>query len=197
MTIDLRGKTNQFGYIYIQPWESDKLIFDDSAVKKALYDDKALPSTAYQAHTWPTSPLKTNFRMALPDYQQPEKTNYGHSEYLLLANNGFGEMLSSFISNHKGCPQYVILYSTLLPCMYPANPVSPGNDRVPRCVEMTFTANDILKKSCPGALFFLYTIENSNKYNLKSDIHWYFKKKGIFLIHPTNDDVQNKSLMYK
>jgi hypothetical protein len=189
LTIDLRGKTNQFGYIYIQPWESDTLIFDDSAVNEVLGKGKGvLPLTAYEARTWPQSPLNTNFRMASVDYQQPKETNYGHSEYLLLANNGFDKMLSSFTSNpdHNDCPQYVILYSYLLPCTYPPNPVSQGNDPVPRCAELTVLANKSLKKSCPGAVFYVYTNEVSDKdypevfeATVKN-----FKNKGIIWIHP-------------
>ncbi len=171
--------------MYIQPFDSEDVTFDDPAVQKALVVDKRLPSTAAGSHIWPQLPDNTNFRMAIPDFSKAKETNYGHSEYQLLINDGLGNMLGTFNTKH-GCPQYVILYSTLLPCMYPPNPVTLGQNPVPRCAEMTVDARKRLRKLCTGANFYVYTNEVSNKDYPKvfDKTVKYFGKNGITWINP-------------
>ena len=186
--IGLTGNTNQFGYIYLQPFESDDTTFDDTNVVQALIVKKTLPRSAYSAYTWPASPSNTNFRMAVPDFNQPRQTNAGHSEYLLLKDDGLGDMLRTFQTKHGSCPEYVLLYSTLLPCMYPPNPVSPGQVPVPRCAEMTVNAKKSAKRMCPGSAFNLYTHEVTNKQypDVFDKTVKYFTKNGITWINPNS-----------
>ena len=149
--------------------------------------NRRLPPTAYAASTWPLSVGNTNFRMAVPDFHKPRQSNYGHSEYQLIANNKFVKMLENFIPRHSFCPQFVILYSTLLPCMYP-----PRNSkyRGPRCADMAVTAKNILHKSCPEANFYLYTDQISLGKKLRGllqDILDYFKENEVIWINPNSE----------
>ena len=159
------------------------MTFDNSAVYKALVQYKNLPNYAYNAHIWPTSPLYTNFRMAVPDYYEPKETNYGHAEYQLLTNNGLNIMLETFKTKHNGCPKYVILYSTILPCLYPPNPVKINQPQVPRCAEMTVNAKNELKGKCLQTEFFVYSNDTTTyEKPLKEKVD-YLEKNGIILLN--------------
>jgi hypothetical protein len=99
--------------------------------------------------------------MAIPEYNQPEETNYGHSEYQLLVENGLKIMMTNFQPEQRNeTPQwqYVILYSTRIPCVHPENP----NPNEPRCTRMVIEAIEDLKSICgPGTTFFLYTTDET------------------------------------
>ena len=141
---------NQFGYVYLQPVNETNLILTSQVVMDGLLKDKNAPA---QTSPWPNPPGNTNFRMCFVNYGEPRRTNYGHPEYQLLNSNQLTTMIDNALN---GCPQYVILYSTNLPCVSPANPSSNGY-RIPRCAPLTVTVRQRLTQNCPNAAFYLYT----------------------------------------
>ena len=110
---------------------------------------------------WPDRSEVSNFRMAIPDYSQPRRTNYGHSEYQLLVDNGIKTMMTNFQpeqKNENSRWQYAILFSKLIPCVHPENP----NPNEPRCARMVIEAIKDLESICgPGTTFFLYTTDET------------------------------------
>ena len=117
-----------------------------------------LPTTST---AWPDRTEVSNFRMAIPDYSQPRRTNYGHSEYQLLVENGLKKMITNFQADQRNeTPQwqYVILFSKLIPCLHPKNP----NPNEPRCTRMVIEAIKDLESICgPDTTFYLYTTDET------------------------------------
>ena len=152
------SKGQHFAYIYIQPFEANDSTFDDKEVREALTMEKGFQTSE---HVWPLSPENTNFRIAfLHDRKRNERNNASVlSEYQLFINDGLGKMLPKFDERHKGCPKYVILYSTFIPCVAPSNP----GESVLRCAKMTVRARIELRKICPAAVFYLYTHQVNDK----------------------------------
>ena len=140
----------QLAYIYLQPKNTNNLVFTNEIVRKAVEMKTNLPSDT----TWPSIPDNTNFRFAFVDYFKPRYTNRGHSEYRLLSRNGLGKMITHIQKTSSSCPQYVILYSSLLPCSYPIR----WKKRPFRCADMTVQARKYFENICgPGTTFYLYT----------------------------------------
>lgn len=141
------------GYLYLQPKNENGLVFTDKTVNDGVGKIKNLPSET----TWPSIPDNTNFRYAFVDYFAYPDTNYGHSEYQLFSRNGLGKMITHFQTKYGDCPQYVILYSTNIPCSFPTNP----DTRIQRCARMTIDERNRLKNICATTMFYLYTDEET------------------------------------
>jgi hypothetical protein len=121
--------------------------------------------------------------MAVVDKSEPRGSNFGHSEYHLLKNNALDDMLTSLYEQGL-CPQYLILYSTLIPCLY-----SPKNSPylTPRCAEMIVNEKKKMEEICPKTKFFLHTDQVSlKKYSdgnkLLGKIIKYLNDNGIIWI---------------
>ena len=157
---------NQLGYVYLQPTDDTNLILTSKFVDDALFKNKNAPR---QNTPWPDPvesvdsvksvdpPVGSNFRMCFVNYGAPQHTNYGHPEYQLLSGDQLTTMINDALSGI--CPQYVILYSTNLPCVSPTNPPvgTGGKYRKPRCAPLTVMVRDKFAKTCPKAAFYLYT----------------------------------------
>lgn len=167
----LDSTEDQFGYVYLQPKDKSKAFLIPAAVATALNGKKnSLP--AYDS-PWPNY-INTNFRFCFVNYDKPHNTNYGHSEFQLLTGNALGEMAASV-----GCPKYVIVYSSNLPCYKPENP----NPDIPRCAELTVQVKNNFAQTCPGATFYLYTDKESGKNLPDQNKLNFLLNSGIVWIH--------------
>ena len=138
-----------------------------------------MPSTI-----WPPRSEVSNFRVAVPDRpldaqlkkeNEKERKNFAHSEYQLLVNNGLTGMLQT--SNGEMCPEYVILYSKLLPCYKPAT--KP-------CSAINIEARKDLATLCGEEVnFYLYTThETPASTNLDQKKLEFLKNSKIIWINP-------------
>ncbi len=92
--------------------------------------------------------------------------NEGHSEYQLLHGNG----LDAMIERLSNCSQFMIIYSTHLPCMrprYPNGNLVPG--KPDRCLEMIGAAKTQLLNDCPNTFVYLYTHQAAARSNSVKD----------------------------
>ena len=175
----------QFGYVYLHPSKSNDVKFIHPSVKQVLgFNIK------HRILLWPDDGKTTNFRLATPDYSKGQHTNYGHSEYQLLTDNKLGQMVTDF-KKYYGCPEYVILYSSNLPCVSPPNP----DNNKPRCAQMVVNAREEVENICEDAWFYLYTTHETpsslSDPNLLPQFKERIKEKMAFLrrnrinwIHP-------------
>ncbi len=130
---------------------------DNNDVFYSLYREKKLPKNADPNSPWPSSLKDSNFRFCYVDYSKRKyNTNYGHSEYQLLRDDGLEAMVTSFRQRHNGCPQYVILYTTNLPCTAAPKYIPPL-----RCAQMTVNARKNLMNICPETRFYVYITRNT------------------------------------
>ena len=178
------GGDQQFGFIYLQPALRHQFTLTNRGVETALQVDMNFKLN-YHNTLWPRSPDNTNFRMAKVDYSVPDTHNDRHSEKQLLQDDGLRRM-------RRGCcPKFVLIYSTLLPCMNrpPKNP-PPPNPPEDRCLEIIGKAKTEFQNDCPDTYFFLYTHQNGprNACKIHQDFfRWeqeYLTNNHINWLHP-------------
>lgn len=88
--------------------------------------------------------------------------NEGHTEHQLLAKTGLEKMR---LSMHPNCPEFVLIYSTLLPCMA-SRYDSRGNlipGRKPRCIEEIAAAKQEFLRYCRDSFFYIYTDQKKER----------------------------------
>ena len=144
---------SQFGYVFlnVQPASEKRIYLIPAFIAKKLSgseDSMAKPRTP-----WPQT-TDTNFRVSYVNDQERSDSNYGHSEFQLLAG---GELLD--MVNYVGCPSYVIVYSNIFPCVKPVNP----DPKIPRCAELITEVHSRFFKECPDAPFYLLTERETGK----------------------------------
>ena len=178
--------SQQFGYVYLHPSKSNDVKFIHPSVKQILGQF----NIKHGILLWPDDGKTTNFRLATPDYSKGQETNYGHSEYQLLTDNKLGQMVTDF-KKYYDCPEYVILYSSNLPCVSPENP----DNNKPRCAQMVVNAKEEVETICEDAWFYLYTTHETPsslsdpkllpqfKEHIRQKIA-FLKRNGINWIHP-------------
>ena len=129
-------------------------VFDNDAVRKAIEEDKKIVMVSGK-FVWPDSTVgQSNFQMAIANKDKTLKgTNYGHSESFLLTNNGLENMLTLYKDKYKECPQYVLFYTRMLPC------IRTKDKTVINCAYMIINARKNLQSVdfCPGMPFYLYS----------------------------------------
>ena len=140
---------NQCAFLYLQPTDQNRVVFNDTAVETALGREYSITPPK---RPWPDASSDSNFRLCFVDYKKPRRTNFGHPEYQLL----HGRQLQALITRIGACPQYVLLYSSNLPCVSPKNPIQ-GGYRAPRCAPLAVKVRARLARTCPDAAFYLYT----------------------------------------
>lgn len=164
------------------------MVFTDKTVNDAMGKAKYLPSST----TWPSIPDNTNFRYAFVDYFEDAKTNLGHSEYQLLSGNGLGKMITHFQTIYGDCPQYVIFYSSNLPCSFPPNP----NAAFQRCAGMTIEERNRLRKICADTLFYLYTDKETPRILQDKKLPTGYKKFIQSKINAFGNEFSNKNIIW-
>ena len=180
-------RTQQFAYIYLHPANQAALHLTNRGVSAALTVGRNVPLDNTH-HIWPRQPDNTNFRMAKVDYTSTDRdTNTGHSEYQLLHGNG----LDTMIQRMAPCPEFMIIYTTNLPCMRARNrdgTLVPG--KRDRCLEMIGAAKTQLLNACPNAFVYLYTHQAAARTNCVKDqnfFQWeqdYLRDNDIIWLHP-------------
>ena len=140
------GPDLQFGYVYLKlDQNNDGIYVKPPSIAKILAGKKN--SMVKPRTPWPET-TDTNFRVSYVDTRQRSDSNYGHSEYQLLADNQLLDMVDSV-----GCPFYVIVYSNIFPCIKPVNP----DPTIPRCGVMLAQVQNRFHVKCPDASFYLLT----------------------------------------
>ena len=169
----------QFGYVYLhENSKDDQIYFTPPFISKAITNPKK-NSMGKPRTPWPQT-TNTNFRLSYVDNQQPATTNYGHSEYQLLAGGELLEMV-----DYAGCPVYVIVYSNIFPCITPENP----DKKIPRCAVMLKNVRANFREKCPDASFYLLT-ERDTGNNLDDEGKMLkIMSSGIIWIHEDMNDI--------
>ena len=180
------GGTQQFAFFYLQPAAHNALHFTDANVGNDLTVTRnfLLDNTHL---IWPANPDATNFRVAKVNYDPRLGENRRHSEYQLLDNNGLDRMRQGLAA----CPQFVLIYSTLLPCMRARDQHGVPRPRAPnRCLENINAAKARFLNHCPHTVFYIYTNQNTPRSNCQQDqnyFQWeqnYMAHNNIHWLHP-------------
>lgn len=137
-----------FSYTYIQPQDSQDVFLDNKDVRKAFSKDvRSLPTTV-----WPNPAQESNFRMTLSVPQENL-----HSVEQLLAKDGLIDMIEKFITATNSCPQYVILYQSVL---------TPNSEKI---IEAS-TKLQMHAINCKQTPFYL-CVEESEEIYMKNDFN--------------------------
>ncbi len=178
----------QFAFIYLQPKGKDLLSLENKGFEKVLFGERASATFLTDGQVYPlpqVGQILGNFRMA---YRGPKKQsevlNEEHTEYKLLINDGMINMVKEFKTNNNGCPQYVLFFSIISPCIRikGADPsqYQSCSDRIIEQRKRLLETN-----LCPDTKFFLYSPDFGKANRDKSIEQKFLQISDIIVLKPS------------